>query len=653
MIKDENNIAIFTCVIVMIAVGMVLQRADGVSNFFDTERQSINLVNDVVNARVNSLVRVDVLANDEGVSRKGDIELQLVSQPECGYAVARKGAVEFLASADCRGIQKIAYSVKGTSTVATVAAQIVSPARKAEPTPAPEAVAQAGKPPATAQHEDATPLVEFADDAPEPAPVAFAATETENELAPQAASADAVESDPVRDLTGTAPTLSFDGGAADVELATLSVTERTDVNASAIAPLSFDNDPKLVHEVAKGKLLSALGFTAAPETGGDATVMMMVIDRGFPGHIVPTSPEFQLIEEPAVLGDAGGAQRSSETEDGVLLAALPGDRAPNAPQIVGDALSVTPVDPEETPYTGPSVPAAIGAAAPVPATQVKDAPAEETHAEETQQELEITVARLGEEPTADVVGAAAAPVSTAKCIVPPSVSMSPGRAARTTLLIAAPCLAGTVAEVSYSNIDLAVMLDADGNGKITVPGFDTYTPASLYFANGEALDIELQFRDVQRISRIAIAWQAPVALELNALEFGATYGDSAHVRPENPRGYKEIRKTGGGFLMAYSNVGSTGQNLQVYTHLHRQGGDTGVVKMMIDFASRSRDGLVEACGEGAHAAPMFDVFRVDRGSRQRRTRRQIASVACSEVAQSDVRKSLISGAVEDLLVTSP
>lgn len=731
MIKDENNIAVFTCVIVMIAMGMVLQRAESVSNFFDFGESKIALHDDVVNARINSLVRVDVLANDNGVSRDADADVQLISQPKCGHAVVRNGTIEFLANTRCRGVQTIEYSVKGTSEVATIAAQVIAPPEKeeviaeaaparAEPVarsqdatagaasgtagavemssdddvPAAEAddlvtkkVASAVDLPARSENvpalrsdaevanagdveaEDISataaitqpPLEPFAPtggadtitavaaetvtataadaDAPreliiamattaEDAPAAVEAEITEARVAEPTFDAGStlnaepiIGADTVRRLSGASPVVPQGGEINDAELVALARSGgNLTVTAPKIAPLKLGTDRQR-SKAGNSGLLSAFGFGAGDEADGAADVMMMVIDRGYAGMDTPVVPAYGLVSEPAVPSDAQEARLSKAGSDGIALAALSTAPSQATPAAVGEALSVAPVDPYEAPYEAPAP-----------------------------KEQETVVARLSDEAETAETSAAVAPAQTT-CVVPPTVSMAPQRAAQTTLTIEAPCQPGTVAEINYSKLSLAVALNENGTGEITVPGFEAFAPATISFANGESLDVELPFRDVQRVSRVAIAWNAPVAIELNALEFGANFGDETHISPANPRGYHDIRKSGGGYLTQHARIGDTGQNVQIYTHLHRLGGATGVVKMMIDFASRSRDGLAEACGDGPHAAPMFDVLRVDRGDRQRRTRRQLASVECSKAAQADQRKSLISGAVEDLLIT--
>ena len=155
---------------------------------------------------------------------------------------------------------------------------------------------------------------------------------------------------------------------------------------------------------------------------------------------------------------------------------------------------------------------------------------------------------------------------------------------------------------------------------------------------------------MDRVSRVAVVWDMPVELELNAIEFDGTIGSPDHVHPENPRGFDEVRRSGGGFLDTYRGYAGIGQNAQIYTFWHRKGGRHGVVELMIDFASRSRDGLEGTCGDGIYAAPNFLVLRSEDGRIERPVIRKLAAIDCSSTVKETSGNQLISGAVSDLVV---
>ena len=257
---------------------------------------------------------------------------------------------------------------------------------------------------------------------------------------------------------------------------------------------------------------------------------------------------------------------------------------------------------------------------------------------------------------AGVVATAAVPVSRAvpvePCLAPPAMTLEVRHAAETIVGVTAPCHAATVAELSYSGLRLAVPLDGNGQGVVRVQGFEPNTPALLTFNDGTALDFELPFKGVDRVSRVALAWDAPVELELNALEYGAAPGTPGHVRPGLARSFEEVRRSGGGYLTVWHPVGGLGQSLQVYSWYHRSGESAGVVKLLLDFVSRDRDRLAATCGDGPAAAPQFIVLRSEGGRPERPVIRQLAPLECGRVAAQGRDNRLISGAVDDLVITS-
>ena len=241
---------------------------------------------------------------------------------------------------------------------------------------------------------------------------------------------------------------------------------------------------------------------------------------------------------------------------------------------------------------------------------------------------------------------AALPGADADCVTPPSMTVDIRRAAQTVVSVTAPCHRGTVAELAYSGLRLALPLDAKGKGKVMALGFEANAPALLLFDNGDKIDFDLPFKGVNRVSRVALVWDLPVKLELNALEFGA----DGYVNPRNPRDFDEIRKSGGGFLTTYRSYAGVGQNAQIFTFWHRKGQSSGIVKLLVDYASRSRERLEGTCDDGAYASPEYVVLRSERGRPEKPVVRRLAALACSSISAATDENILIPGAIDDLVV---
>ena len=256
-----------------------------------------------------------------------------------------------------------------------------------------------------------------------------------------------------------------------------------------------------------------------------------------------------------------------------------------------------------------------------------------------------------EAPAGDAGRLAARPNATDACTTPPSAELEIRRAAQSVVRITAPCQADSVAELSYSGLRLAIPLDREGVGSVLALGFEANAAALVRFVDGEVLDFDIPFTEINRIDRVAVIWELPVALELHALEFGARTGEDDHVHPGNRRDFRSVRRKGGGFLNAYRSYAGVGQNAQIYTIWKRGRTRDGVVKLMIDYASRNRDRLEGTCGTGSYAAPGFIVVRSSSGQLERPIIRRLAAISCSSVAQEIGDKRLISSAIDDLVIT--
>ncbi|HUF57227.1 MAG TPA: hypothetical protein VMM55_11780, partial [Thermohalobaculum sp.] len=222
-----------------------------------------------------------------------------------------------------------------------------------------------------------------------------------------------------------------------------------------------------------------------------------------------------------------------------------------------------------------------------------------------------------------------------------------GRGAVTTVAVSAPCQAGTAAVLDYGGLSLAVPLDAGGKGAIDVPGFKSRMDATLTFEDGETMPMTLPFEEIQRVERVALVWDMPVGLELHALEFGADRDSDAHVGPEDERSFNDVRRSGGGFLQAFAPADGAGQHARVYTYYLRAGGPSGVVRMMVDFASR-RAGADGTCGDGPLASPGFTVLRTSRGMEERPIRSRLAAAGCG--GDAEAAGEMIGNAVGNLVI---
>jgi hypothetical protein len=183
---------------------------------------------------------------------------------------------------------------------------------------------------------------------------------------------------------------------------------------------------------------------------------------------------------------------------------------------------------------------------------------------------------------------------------------------------------------------------------LVAPGFAPESAARVVFADGERVAFPLPFRGTERLRRVALAWELPVALELHAFEFGAEPGSAGHVRPGNARSLDAVRRTGGGFLEIHRPVGGAGQSVHVYTLFESASLPSGVVEMAVAFAGR-RLGEPGTCGGGQLAAPRFTVLRGTHGRAAAPETRRIGAVDCERAA--NMRSHLIGDAVKNMIIS--
>ena len=628
MFKDDRMISFMTAIVLMIAVGTVIQKAGNGSDS-DTDAQRpvsgvVRLADDKVTARAGETVRLDVFANDEGLLPIQRTGLNIVRAPDCGRINVLGDAVEYIAGEECVGERRIVYTVPeaGKGITATVflsvipvdpvaapeALSVTAPAEKISSAVSEVPVELARKANETAPAVPTTPAQEPAQSEPFEDTQALTAARKVATLAPT--SAPVPRAQPIIAATGSEPKVDADAIKA---------------NAPATDQLERVVPKKLValdHSLPAGRDLTVqtgqnwntrkfalsqpqdqIGAGALPASV--ERILVSVVEVSEPPTRHPAKPSGDLSQGPQDAPSIDGTSRLEDDTVGSIEVAALGDTAVSG---LGQSLGGLPVDQSQAPLENTPAPA--------------EAPAKQ----------------------------AALPSANRDCVTPPSTVIDVLRAARTRLSISAPCQANSVAELTFSGIRFAVPLDEEGQGEVSALGFEANAQALLQFADGTEVDFDMPFKNVDRVVRVALVWDSPVNLELNALEFGGALNGPMHVHRDNPREFSDVRRNGGGFLNSFRSVNGVGQNVEIYSHWKRAGGKQGIVQMMINFASRSRDRLPEACGDGPLAAPQFLVVRSMEGQVERPILRKLAALACSEVTQENSGKELILGGISDLLV---
>lgn len=736
MFKDDRMISVLSGIVLMLAIGTLVQRGDVVADLFSGEPDPIVLAEDIASVDADTLARIDVLANDTGLNDADASRLVVLTQPECGRVFVQDGALQYLGDRNCAASQRIVYGISGVDTSETGevlvnvrgATGVARPA--AEPEAAPVAQAPATEDPAAkAPAADGVVALRSTDTpaaaAREPAPTLPAAGSqglgraqggagaADAPARPGLASADAPAATGVPavrapavpapgataslpDLSGDAPLTAptgFDRSATPSQPAPqvalraptvpglpgatpAAMPQATDAPqasrpnagtapsapdpvAPALAGLADPSIPRIpaglgsdlsVPSVANDSALAGIGSAdAAPERAapgglghGVATLALARVE--IPDAVAaPSAASSQGLSLDVGAGDSAlSAPRLApeiDATDGQRITILEPSAGLGEILLFGDPLTLRPID-----TTVPQL--AIPSDGGVAASDLRQA-ALQPPASTAPGATVAPAAQPGAMAEPDRV--AALPRVDQTCAVPPSITLDIRPAGETELVITSPCHADSIAQLSYAGLDLGIRIDRGGQGAVTVLGFASSADAILAFDDGETLDFSLPFTGTDRVERVALAWDAPVALELHAIEFGAVEGGPGHINPHNPGDFREVRRRGGGYLTTYAPVEGVGQSVHIYSHWLRRGGEAGVVKLYIDFASRHAARLAGTCGDGALARPAFTVIRASRGRIEAPVSRRLASVDCAAV--ETMQSHLIEAAVRDIIIS--
>ena len=130
-------ISILTAILLMVLVGTVIQRADGLSGLLGDDASApeaeppaapvVALTHDAVTIPAEALARIDVMSNDPGLPSEARASLRIVRLPECGRVFVQAQALQYLSNASCVGQQVLSYgvTVDGTELVAEVQIEVI------------------------------------------------------------------------------------------------------------------------------------------------------------------------------------------------------------------------------------------------------------------------------------------------------------------------------------------------------------------------------------------------------------------------------------------------------------------------------------------------------------------------------------------------
>ena len=206
--------------------------------------------------------------------------------------------------------------------------------------------------------------------------------------------------------------------------------------------------------------------------------------------------------------------------------------------------------------------------------------------------------------------------------------------------VASACRAGQSLKLVYGGAELVRPLGRDGTLDLDLDLFaGDRRSIDVLFADGTRRVLPTLALDLDRVSKVAVTWSAPVDLDLHVWE-PAEGGSQqpAHLwaaRPSSGPAALESVEAGGrgrGFLGTIDDGRGPGDKLEVYTFLHGTADAVGAggegVRMALDHATRGATPDADNCGTGATARVEFTLVMLARGGEVSRARGTLATVAC-------------------------
>ena len=123
--------------------------------------------------------------------------------------------------------------------------------------------------------------------------------------------------------------------------------------------------------------------------------------------------------------------------------------------------------------------------------------------------------------------------------------VTPDAGAMLDMSLFAPCDGGAVVRVSHAGLHFNAQIAADGQLMLAVPALEVDAELTVAFADGRTAVDATQVEDAMLYDRVAVAWEGPAVLNVNAYEFGADFGSANHIHPGNAATPRDVAR---GFL---------------------------------------------------------------------------------------------------------
>ena len=206
------------------------------------------------------------------------------------------------------------------------------------------------------------------------------------------------------------------------------------------------------------------------------------------------------------------------------------------------------------------------------------------------------------------------------------------------------CRANQDVQLSYGGAVLIRRLDATGKLDFSLDCFaGTQSELIVMFADGTRHVQAVTARDLDKVSKTAVIWSAPVNLDLHAFEYSAPYGKAGHVWQHaastlaTAREIARAGQRGRGYLSTSDDGRAIGDKLEVYTFLHHDQQTSGSIAIGLDYATRGDIPSGSTCGPGAFAEVRYQVVTLRQGSPLARETGVFSAASCGQRIGPQVR----------------
>lgn len=164
----------------------------------------------------------------------------------------------------------------------------------------------------------------------------------------------------------------------------------------------------------------------------------------------------------------------------------------------------------------------------------------------------------------------------------------------------APCDGGEKVEINHAGLRFDARIGGDGQLALTLPALMSQAELTVAFDDGRTSRDAVEVADASLYDRVAIQWQGPAVLGLNAYEFGADFGSDNHIHAANPAAPGDASR---GFLIS---LGEETSLAQVYSFPSGLSARAGAVALELEVAVTD-----ESCGQPLHVETMEILARAE------------------------------------------